>query len=195
MSALFATLSFMTCGFSAAIHLATFVGIDPMTTFPWLWVLHPLAMVAGISTMFSGMGALDLTHRKSFLDMLNDEPAPTPGSAGRADEAMGARDEGDLVRRLRPSRPAIVASLLAAYVAINFVASLALLGGGIPTERGALHVLTSHGKVLKSLSSSDYGWALAYQARLATGHWMFFFFLSGAVWSAKRTREKRSVTR
>jgi hypothetical protein len=48
-------------------------------------------------------------------------------------------------------------------------------------------VLESHGKVIATLSETQYRWHRAVQTRLATGHWLFAFYLSGALWAVART--------
>ena len=52
-------------------------------------------------------------------------------------------------------------------------------------------MLESHGKVVASLSEAASRWDRAVRTRLATGHWLFAFYLSGALWSVARTGHAR----
>lgn len=190
MRTMMSTLCFAACGFAVLVHVLTFFGIDPMTEWPRLWVVHVMAVFMVGSTLFSGI-PLDMTRRTSLWDYLDrrGRDSVSPGTAADG----GASDETDFGRRLRPSRRQIVAGILGVYAAINFVACLALLQGGVPVHRGDEYLLTSHGKVLATLSAVDYAWHRAYQTRLATGHWMFLFFIAGALWLAPGLRHTTST--
>jgi hypothetical protein len=188
-----ASLGFIGCGLSAIIHLSTFFGLDPMIKWPELWILHIAAMVVFASAFFSGNVGPGRTPRgPSFGDLFS------AWDMADANTEIARLDRGDpvsesmLVRRFRPRPVAVVLAILGVYAMVNFAASLALLNGGVPERDGISYRLTSHGKVLKQLTESDYLWHRAYQTRLATGHWMFFFVASGVFWLMPRnTMAKR----
>jgi hypothetical protein len=56
----------------------------------------------------------------------------------------------------------------------------------VPEQIGGSYQLMSHGTVLRQMTEPEYRWARAYQTRLATGHWMFFFVTSAVMWLAPR---------
>ena len=186
-----AFIGFAGFGLSAAIHLVTFFGIDPMTAWPGLWIFHLVAMVALFSTFFSGhlarrsdaarapyaamFGATDMADAETELDKI---------MTGSERERLDA--EKRRARRFRP-RPLVVGLFcLFLYALVNFTISLSLLSGGVPEQQGDSFHLTSHGKILKDLSPSEYHWYRAYQTRLATGHWMVLLFAAGVLWMTPR---------
>lgn len=184
---------FVACGFAALVHGLTFLAIDATMAWPRLWILHPAAIIALASTLFSGV-PLDVTRRTTIWDWLEGDDRDPNVSVGTTDSDR-ANDEADFGRRLRPSRRKVIVAILAVYAAINFAASLSLLQGGVPVQRGDEYVLTSHGHVVKTLSPTEYASYRAYQTRLATGHWMLLFFLSGAIWTVRRSGQKRQAGR
>jgi hypothetical protein len=183
-----AALAFLGCAVSALIHLATFFGIDAMTRYRGLWVLHVAAMASCVSVLFSGnvgwrrnggnlgeaFGAWDAADAKAALMRLD------------RDEPVGSNAAALLAKRLRPRRVAILVGCLGVYAMVNFVVTLSLLQGGVPEQIGSTYQLVSHGKVLRQLTEPEYRWTRAYQTRLATGHWMFFLVTSAVLWLAPR---------
>ena len=175
---------------TAAVHLSTYAGFDPMTWWPGLWTMHALAMAALASTLVSGSVRL-LPRGSNVLDLLDQRIEGDRGSAG----ATALANESDFARVVRPSRRKLMAGALGAYALINFVLCLSILRGGQPVRRAGEAVLESHGKVLATLSETQYRWQRAVQTRLATGHWLFAFYISGALWAAARTGRATSERR
>ncbi len=191
MRRFFAILGFGGFGLTAVIHALTFFGVDPMSRWPGLWIFHLVAMVALVSALFRfrGMRRPDLArepYRALFGTRDMDEAMALGDRVATGTERDREHAEREYARRLRP-HPLYLGLLgLAAYAFVNFAVSLALLDGGVPERRGDSFQLTAHGKVLRELSSSEYGWHRAYQTRLATGHWMFFLFAAGVFWTLPR---------
>jgi hypothetical protein len=190
----FALLGFVGCGLAATIHLLTFLGIDPMLRWPALWILHVVAMLTMLSAFFSG----NVIRRFEFARSTVDEVVG-PLDAAEAQtqleklwtgsESERAQAEAIVVRRFRPRPIAIVLTCLSFYALANFAVSLSLLEGGDPEQQGQSYRLTSHGKVLKELTPSEYQWYRAYRTRYATGFWMAMFCTAGVLWQAPRRRE------
>jgi hypothetical protein len=186
---LMSALGYLGFGFSAVVHGLTFLGIDPLGSWPELSVVHSIAMGAAISVVLSGNNrptvrgssnawpALDAAERKETEKLLSAITSETQTPAQK-DAA-----EAELVKKMRPGRGKAMTAILGAYAVINFVVSLGLLRGGTPGQSGDEYMLFAHGKVIQVLSLAEYRWACAYQTRLATGHWMFLFFLCATLWA------------
>ena len=164
---------------SGAVHAATYFGIDPMTWCPSLWRIHDVAFFAGSLTLFLPGNLRFLPRGTSVLDHL--EPKLPAGGAANVDDA-------DLVRMMRPSVRKLIAGGLAAYAVVTFFVCLGILHGGQPGQRDGQYVLVAHGKIIQTLTESQYRWDLAVQTRFATGYWMFAFYVLGALWSKRRLR-------
>jgi hypothetical protein len=193
MRKVFALFGFVGCGLSATIHILTFFGIDPMLRWPAFWILHAVAMLAMLSAFFSG----NVTRRSKFERSAANEIIG-PWDASEAQEQLDkvwtgsaserARAEAIVVRRFRPRPVAIVLTCLSFYALANFAVSLSLLEGGDPEQQGESYRLTSHGKVLRELTASEYHRYRAYRTRFATGFWMVMFCTAGVLWQAPRRR-------
>jgi hypothetical protein len=191
MRRIFALFGFAGCALSSTIHLMTFFGVDPMMIWPQLWTVHLLAMLALLSTFFSGHR---LGRAKSGRSIFGEIFGPWDAAEARAQlekslhatVAERGSAEEMVVRRFRPRPVAVALICLAFYALANFTISISLLGGGVPERQGDSYRLISHGKVLRDLSVSEYRWHRAYQTRLATGHWMVVFLLAGVLWQAPR---------
>jgi hypothetical protein len=191
----FALFGFMGCGSSTAIHVLTFFGIDPMMKWPALWILHVAAMLAMLSAFFSGNVTRPSKFTRSTVD---DIFGPWDASEAQSQlekswigtETERAQAEEIVVRRFRARPVAIVLVCLSFYALANFAISMSLLGGGNPEQQGESYRLTSHGKVLKELTPSEYQWYRAYRTRCATGFWMVLFCTAGVLWQAPRRRAK-----
>ena len=171
---------------TAVAHLSTYLGFDPMTPFPALWMMHVAAMAALASTLLSGNVRL-LPRGSSVLDLLD-----------AAFHRRGERRGGQCVCRrkrvcsCRPSQSTQAhrgsVGRVCACQLLRLPEYLARRSTG-PARRPM--VLESHGKVVASLSEAAYRRDRAVQTRLATGHWLFAFYLSGALWSVARTGRAR----
>jgi hypothetical protein len=192
MRKFFASLGLVGCGLSALIHGATFFGVDPMMSWPALWVLHVAAMLLVLCAFFSG----NVGKSRAWS---GDDPWKKLFAAWDTVEINDAFEqlkqdnpnaEASIVRRFRSRPAAVVFYCLGAYALINFTIGLSLLDGGVPEQDGNSYRLETHGKPIRQLSEAEYRQARAVQTRLATGHWMAFFYASSVLWMAPR-----SVTR
>lgn len=76
-----------------------------------------------------------------------------------------------------PAWTRAVTGPLVVYVPFNFIFTLLRLGGGSPAIRGGQYVLLNHGKLIRTLTESQYHLYNAYVIRLFSGHWMMFYFV------------------
>ena len=109
----------------------TYLGFDPMTPFPALWMMHVAAMAALASTLLSGNVRL-LPRGSSVLDLWS-VAAFHEGASDAAGSAFA--DENEFVRVVRPNRRKLIAGALVAYALVNFFVCLSILQGGQPAQR------------------------------------------------------------
>ncbi len=132
---------------ATATHVATFWGIDATLRYPWLWALHAVAI--------GGVGALVLAARSRYVG--GAMPFPPPG-----------------LPRWAP--PLLTAAF--AYTIVNFGLFMIFHGArGAPHVRDGVYALTDHGRVLRTLTASEYRWERAWLVRGFSGHWILFLLV------------------
>jgi hypothetical protein len=140
------------CWFAAAVlivslvvHVSTFLGVDPMEEWPGVMLIH-LAIFPPFIAAISYANRIGGKRR------------------GREDRVVNSAP-----RWLR-----ILTGVFSAYAIINFAIFIILVEGGGPKECDGKFLLTSHGKVLRELSESEFHQQQAYIVRGFSGHWMLF---------------------
>jgi hypothetical protein len=140
---------------SLSVHLATFVGVDPQQSFPFVWLLH-------IGIFIVWLPAILIANRRT-------KGAP----------------RSDQWRTIFRGAPWWIAALIGPvflYAFFNFFFTIfVLLGGHSPTVRNGAYALSDHGRVVRTISEHDYHRYRAYEARLFSGHWMLFYLAATAM--------------
>lgn len=83
--------------------------------------------------------------------------------------------------------------VLGAYTIVNFLLFLYLVRGGYPDIRDGKYVLHNHGKIIRELTAEEYEMHKTYVVRGFSGHWLYFYFVSG-VFYLFPARKKNSDT-
>lgn len=135
---------------SLVVHGATYVGINLSERLSWVWGLHLL-----IFPLFIPMVLLLRARGIEGRDFWKRFFAPMPKWIKYAFYVLGA------------------------YTLINFLLFLYLVEGGSPDIRNGKYVLHSHGKIIRELTAEEYEMNKAYVVRGFSGHWLYFYFVSG----------------
>lgn len=132
------------------VHIATFFGINPQQTVPYVWVLH-----VGI---FLGVLPLLIINNKT-----------SGGRFGRIDIKQ--------ISKFVPRWLNILCVVIGIYAALNFGLAIALSEGGVPDIRDGVYVLQNKGAFIRVLTEAEYNLHQAYEVRLFSGHWVLFYLL------------------
>ena len=72
------------------------------------------------------------------------------------------------------------------YALIQFVALLVLSRAGTPAIRDGKYILHSHGRLIRELTETEYGWQLAHVSRMFSAGWaLFYLFFIIWYWSPR----------
>lgn len=135
---------------SAATHVATFFGVNPLGAGPGIMVLHALIFVVWIPTVVFVVRRM---------------------SGGNDRWAFWA-----VVTRHAPLWMKALSIVLAAYAFFSFFfVEFVLNREGVPSTSSGQKALVSHGKVIRRLSDEEYERHQAYSIRGYSGHWMMFY--------------------
>lgn len=73
-----------------------------------------------------------------------------------------------------------------AYFIVQFVALLVLSQAGTPVIRDGKYILHRHGRLIRELTETEYGWQLAHVARMFSAGWaLAYLFFIIWYWSPK----------
>jgi hypothetical protein len=136
---------------SLVVHLASFFSVSLFEEFAFL---HIGIFVLGIPAAFSA---------KNWK--IKKGPWWPPGASLRA------LTEGGPTWGPR----ALIAGQV--YALIQFVALLVLSQAGTPAIREGKYILHSHGRLIRELTETEYGWQLAHVARMFSAMWALFYLL------------------
>jgi hypothetical protein len=135
---------------SALVHFSTYVGFDPQSAGPAVWLLH-----IGVFIVFIPAVWVANIKRQSGVRKPNE------------------------IWPLAPRWMKILVSLLGFYAIVNFIVFFYLmfvvLGGGTPEKESGGYVLSNHGTVMRQISEEEYHRYRAYMVRGFSGHWMAFY--------------------
>lgn len=134
---------------SAVIHVATFLGVNPLGAVPGIMVFHFLLFVVWFPTVFM---------------------------ARKACARSNAWDFWGVITRHAPLWMKALSVVLAAYAFVSFFfVEFVLNRGGVPSINSGQKALVNHGKVVRRLSDEEYERHQAYSIRGYSGHWMMFY--------------------
>jgi len=156
MRRLIASVAFIGLALSAMVHGATFLGVDLIEKFQLVWGLH-----LGIFPLFFLMILAIRIEEKDSYGFLRKSL-----SWKRFFAPM-------------PIWAKYVTYALLAYALINFALFLFLSEGGTPELRDGKYVLHDHGRIIRELTEQEYHLQKAYVLRGFSGHWMYFYIISG----------------
>ncbi len=137
---------------SIVVHFSTFLGFDPISRFPLVWLLHIGIFVVFIPAIIAA----------------NKAPATkTTSSASLFPNA--------------PRWLIVAVGVFFAYALINFVILMYLMRDGSPTRRdNGSFAITDHGRFVRKISEQEFHRYQAYEVRGFSGHWMAFYCISMA---------------
>ena len=92
---------------------------------------------------------------------------------------------------MAPRWLALAGAALMLYALINFVLAMMVLRHGSPTEVDGHYELRDHGRFVRTIDASEYQATKATEARLFSGHWVFFYFVSFAFFAFTTPPERR----
>jgi hypothetical protein len=127
------------------VHCLTFLQVDVMDRFPYVWWLHGGCFIVGLP--------LVLMLRKKF----------------------GHRPKPKQLRAALPRWAGNLLIVAFAYAILNFGLFFFLSEGGAPAIRNGQYVLQNHGKIIRVLSESEYHTQKSYVMRAFSGHWIVFY--------------------
>jgi hypothetical protein len=158
----FALLAALGLFISSAANISTYFGVEPMNRWPCVWFLH-----LGIFVVFV--------------------PAIAVGTKGRTDKAFRWRDAvGNAPAWMRWM---LVSILL--HAPINGMAFAIVGGGGGPSRQpDGTYAMTSHGRILRTLTAGEYHRATGYEFRFTSSWWMLFYCISLVLLISQINRQK-----
>jgi hypothetical protein len=130
---------------SLAVHLSTFLGVDPMEEIPGVMLLHVLIFIPFVAAAL-------------YVKKIDAPP----------------RERRQVATRHAPLWLRIMAGVFFAYAIVNFALFIALSQGGVPTEEHGKYVLSAHGHVIRKLTERELHQQQAGVVRGFSGHWMVF---------------------
>ena len=138
---------------SAAVHVSTFVGVDPLDVFPQVWIFH-----LGIFVVL--IPAIILGNRAPRHDNLSGQ--------GLFDMA--------------PRWVRVLTTTLFIYAMVNFALFVVLMReGGAQREPDGSFVVAYKGDVIRKIGEDEFHRLQAYKARGFSGHWMMFYAVGAAI--------------
>jgi hypothetical protein len=158
-------LSALVLAISLAVHLSTFLAIDPIDKFRGVMFVH-IAIFPPFIAAILYANKLNRTHGYDQKRILSLAP--------------------------RWMRVMLVTSF--AYALINFALFFILSGGNSPSKGDGKFLMTQHGRVIREISETEFHRQQAYIARGFSGHWMMFSLaatvgLTGVLRFRQNTRE------
>jgi hypothetical protein len=152
---------------SVGIHVLTFFGVDPQDAFPYFWLLH-----IGIFVVFIPGAMLQPRSRRK-------NPTDRRKSAG------------DLIKHA-PRWFARAVPYVVGYCVINFLVFIGHMSSGSPqTDGKGGYELREHGRLVRTITATEYHSYRAWEVRGMSGHWIIFYGIAlGLLWSAYRERRE-----
>jgi hypothetical protein len=146
-----------------AVHIATVFGVDVSSRFPSVWLLHIGALLVFGLFVFSARGAFANGMK---LHVIMDH---------------------------LPTSAVLAVAVAFAYALFNFFLGTNVIGAGNAEVVAGQYVLTSHGRVLAHVSELEYHLRRAWELRLFSGHWLFFYLVPMVYFFFWREQPARQV--
>ncbi len=163
----FALLAALGLLISIAANVSTFFGVEPMHRWPYLWLLH-----LGIFVVFI--------------------PAAIVQSQRRNEKPFRWRD---VFGGLPAWMPWLLVPLIL-YAPVSALAFGIVCGGGGPSkEPDGTYAMTSHGRILRTLTADEYHRASGYEFRFMSSWWIMFYSIALALLISAMMRQKALATR
>ena len=152
---------------SIAANVSTFFGVEPMHRWPDLWLLH-----LGVFVVFI--------------------PAISVQSQYRNETPFRWRDVfGGVPAWLR-----WLLVWLIVYAPVSALAFVIVCGSGGPSkEPDGTYAMTSHGRILRTLTANEYHRASGYEFRFMSSWWIAFYSISLALLVSAMIRQKALASR
>lgn len=144
---------------SLAVHLVAALAYkNPMEKFPLLWLLHPgaILIIIPVVLLLRSDPSIGLKNRKSPKEFLKQ------------------------VFKNAPVWLKMMAIAGFAYALANF-SILLFQHPETPYEINGEYILKMHGKVVRTISGSEYRYYETIHARVFSGHWIAFYGIACAV--------------
>jgi hypothetical protein len=132
---------------SVVVHIVALLGRDVSAQVPLVWSLH-----LGIFVVFI---PFVLSSRKVL--------GPKPSLAE--------------LREIFPGWVVALGGVIFAYAILNFLLFMLATQGGSPSIHDGNYVLEDHGRLIRTLSASEYASFKANEIRGFSGHWLVFYFV------------------
>jgi hypothetical protein len=116
-----------------------------------------------------------------------------PGSAMYAVEYSSVRQRTFFSKGFARGMPKWVVrsiKLLALFFAVHLVLFVTQSHASVPEIRNGEYVLNDHGKIVKTLTQSEFYKLKGAELRLFATEWMFFYFVPTAYWWFPRTEQE-----
>jgi len=159
---LFALLAALGLLISVAANVSTFFGVEPMHRWPYLWLLH-----LGIFVVF--IPAISVQVQNG-----NKKPFQW----------------GDVVGIL-PAWMRWMLVLTVIYAPVSALAFAIVCGGGGPSkEPDGTYAMSSHGRILRTLTADEFHRASGYEFRFMSSWWIMFYSISLVLLLSALKRQK-----
>ena len=146
---------------SLAVHASALAGIDVQDRFPAVMLLH-----VGIFVVF------------------------VPAIMAAKKWGNGTKHFWKGIGRAVPFGIGTLIVPLFLYTAINFLWMLSLLSDGSPQQRDNHFELRNHGQLVREIDAREYHLMRAHEARMFSGHWILFYYISMLIlWAELRYRQ------
>lgn len=158
----FALLAALGLLISIAANVSTFFGVEPMHRWPYIWLLHLGVFVAFIPA-FSIQGQHGNKKPLRWRDVFGGVPG--------------------WLRWMLVS--------LIIYAPMSGLAFVIVCGSGGPSkEADGTYAMTSHGRILRTLTADEYHRASGYEFRFMSSWWIMFYSISLALLVSAMNRQK-----
>jgi hypothetical protein len=158
----FALLAALGLLISIAANVSTFFGVEPMHRWPYIWLLH-----LGLFVVFIPSFSVQSQHGNQTPFRWRDVFGGVPG----------------WMRWMLVS--------LALYAPVSGLAFAIVCGSGGPTkEADGTYAMTSHGRILRTLTADEYHRASGYEFRFMSAWWIMFYSISLALLVSARSRQR-----
>jgi hypothetical protein len=148
-------------GFALAlvVHALSLNGVDVVSYFPAVWVLH-----IGI---FAVWGPFVFSSLKTF----------------------GGRPRLADIRAAFPAWVIVAEAAVFVYAGVNFLLMMKMSGGGSASLRDGAYVLEDHGRLIRLITQAEYTAFQANELRGFSGHWLLFYFMPFAFFVLRKRNE------
>lgn len=141
---------------SLVVHISALLGIDVLTGFPYVWLLHLGIFVLFVPFVFSS--------RKT----------------------LGAKPTLTEIRAAFPTWVVVLGVCICAYAVLNFALFMLATAGGSPSIQDGKYLLLNHGKFVRELTSGEYAAFRINEVRGFSGHWLVFYFVPFAYFAFRK---------